>query len=118
MIHSTPKSSPKIFEIIEVSLWPPSNLAHNPLEYIIWSVLENKIYLIFYPNISSLKTVIEKEWYKMSEEFILKACKSFRSRVETKNKKTKKKKKKKKRWPHWVSLLSRVYLLILFSLKN
>ncbi len=31
----------------------------------------------FHPNIGSLKTAIEEEWNKMSEEFILKACKSF-----------------------------------------
>ncbi len=30
-----------------------------------------------HPNIGSLKTTIEEEWNKMSEEFILKACKSF-----------------------------------------
>ena len=30
------------------------------------------------PNIGSLKTAIEEEWNKMSEEFILKLCKSFR----------------------------------------
>ena len=28
-----------------------------------------------HPNISSLKTAIKEEWNKMSEEFILKACK-------------------------------------------
>ena len=36
-----------------------------------------------HPNIGSLKTAIEEEWNKMSEEFILKACKSFRERVDT-----------------------------------
>ena len=31
----------------------------------------------------SLKTAIEEEWNKMSEEFILKACKSFQWHVDT-----------------------------------
>ena len=35
-----------------------------------------------HPNIGSLKTVIEEEWNKMSEEF-LKACKLFQRRVDT-----------------------------------
>ena len=35
------------------------------------------------PNIGSLKTAIEQEWNKMSEEFILKPRKSFRRRVDT-----------------------------------
>ena len=45
--------------------------------YAIWGVLENKTNLTSHPNISSLKTATEKEWNKMSEEFILKPCKSF-----------------------------------------
>ena len=48
-----------------------------------WGILENKINATSYPNIDSLKTATEVEWYKMSEEFILKACKSFQRRVDT-----------------------------------
>ena len=36
-----------------------------------------------HPNIGSLKTAIEEEWNKISEEFILKACKSFWRRIDT-----------------------------------
>ena len=50
----------------------------NPLDYAIWSLLENKINPTSHPSIGSLKTAIEEEWNKMSEKFILKACKSFR----------------------------------------
>ena len=39
--------------------------------------LENKTNATSYPNIGSHKTAIEEEWNKMSEEFILKACKLF-----------------------------------------
>ena len=48
-----------------------------------WGVLEDKTNATFHRNIGSLKTAIEEEWNKMSEEFILKACKSFRRRVNT-----------------------------------
>ena len=34
-------------------------------------------------NIGLLKTDIEEEWNKMSDEFILKVCKSFQRRVDT-----------------------------------
>ena len=54
-----------------------------PLDYAIWGVLENKTNPTSYPNIGSLQIAIEEEWNKMSEEFILKACKSFRRRVDT-----------------------------------
>ena len=50
----------------------------NPLDYTIWDVLQYKTNA----NIGSLKTVIEEEWNKMSEEFILKRCKSFRSHAD------------------------------------
>ena len=57
----------KISKIIGVSLWPPSSPNHNPLDYIKWGVLENKINVASNPNIGSLKTAIEEEWNKMSE---------------------------------------------------
>ena len=46
-------------------------------------VLENKTNAISHPNISSLKISFKEEWNKMSEEFILKACKSFWRCVDT-----------------------------------
>ena len=69
-------------EIIEVALWPPSNPNRNPLDYTTWGILENKINTTSHPNIGSLKTVIENEWNKISEEFILKACKSFQRHID------------------------------------
>ena len=53
----------------------------NLLDCVIWGILKTNA--TFHPNISLLKTVIEEEWNKMSEEFILKACKSFQRRVDT-----------------------------------
>ena len=52
----------KISEIIGVSLWLPSSPDFNPLDYAIWSILENKTNATSHPN-------IEEEWNKMSEEF-------------------------------------------------
>ena len=46
-------------------------------------ILENKTNAPSHPNIGSLKTAIEEEWNKMSEEFILNACKSFPKHVDT-----------------------------------
>ena len=43
--------------------------------------LENQTNANSHPNIGLLKTAIEEEWNKMSEEFIWKVCKSFRRRV-------------------------------------
>ena len=53
----------------------------NTFDYVIRGVLENKTNATSHPNIGSLKTAIEEEWNKMSEEFISKGCKSFRRYV-------------------------------------
>ena len=49
----------------------------------LWGDLENKTNATSHRNIGSLKTAIEEEWNKMSEEFMLKACKSFRWYIDT-----------------------------------
>ena len=49
----------------------------DPLDFVIWEILENKTNAISQPNIGSLKTAVAEEWTKISEEFILKACKLF-----------------------------------------
>ena len=51
------------------------------LDYATWGFLENKTNATFHRNIGSLKTAIGEEWNKTSEEFILKAWKSFRRRM-------------------------------------
>ena len=65
----------------------------KPLDYAIWGVLQNKTIATSHQNVGSLKTAIEEEWNKMSEEFILKPCKSFRKQIDTIIEKKKKKKK-------------------------
>ena len=60
----SPLPAKKTFEIIGVSLWPPSSPECRPLDYAIWGVLENKTNATFHPNIGSLKTAFEEEWNK------------------------------------------------------
>ena len=55
----------------------------NPFDCAIWGVLENKTNAISHSNIGLLKTAIEEEWNKISEGFLLKACKLFQRRVDT-----------------------------------
>ena len=51
---------------------------HNPLDYTISGVLENKTNANSNPNIGLLKTAIEEKWNEMSEEFILNHTKHFK----------------------------------------
>ena len=76
---------------IKLSLRPSSSPDLNPPDYAIWGILENKTNATSHQNIGSLQTAIEEEWNKISEEFILKACKSFRKRVDTISENKKKK---------------------------
>ena len=55
----------------------------SSLDYTIWGVLKNKTNATSHRNIYSLKTAMQKEWNKMSEDFILKACKLFRRLLHT-----------------------------------
>ena len=55
----------------------------NSVDYAIWGVLEKKTNATSHPNICSLQIATVEEWYKMSEEFIFKACTSFQKRVDT-----------------------------------
>ena len=71
------KGKTKAKKITGDSLWPPLSPDHNPLDYTIWGILENKTNATSHPNIGSLMTAVEEEWNKMSKEFILKACKLF-----------------------------------------
>ena len=76
------KPSKEIYKII-LFLWPPLSPDLTSLIYATWGVLKNQTNATSHPNIGSLKIDIEEEWNRMSEEFILKACKSFRRRVDT-----------------------------------
>ena len=75
------KKKKNLSEIIGVSLWPKSSPILNPLDYVMWDVLQNKTNAISHSNISSITIAIEAEWNKISE-FILKVCISYRRRVD------------------------------------
>ena len=83
MTYLTLKPNQKNSEIIGISLWPTPSPKLNPIDYAIWGVLENKTNATFCPNISSLTTAVLENWNKIFEEFILKACKLFRKRLDT-----------------------------------
>ena len=64
--------------------WPP--LQPIPLTHwtmAVWGILEQATNKTSHPNIDSLKAAIIKEWDNLSEDFIVKSCRSFRHRIET-----------------------------------
>ena len=61
-------------EIVRTAIKQDLSYDLNPLGYAIWGVLENKTNATSHLNMGLLKTAIEEEWNKMSEEFISKVC--------------------------------------------
>lgn len=64
------------------NFWPSSSADLNPLDYAIWGVLEQATNKTPHPNVDCLKEAIKREWNKLSTEFVINSCKSFRHRVE------------------------------------
>ena len=89
--------------MIGVSLWPPSSPDHNHLNRAIWGILENKTNATSHPNIGLLKTAMEEERNKTSEEFILKARKLFQRHVDTII---------EKKWQPYVDLLILLFVFL------
>ena len=63
-------------------MWPPQSPDLNPLDYGIWSLLQQKVQCVSHPSLEALKSHIKKEWKKMEDDFIIRTCRSFRTRVE------------------------------------
>ena len=61
LLNAEPKPKKKNSEITGDSLWLSSSPDHNPLDYGIWGVLENKSNASSLLNIGSHKTAIKKE---------------------------------------------------------
>ena len=64
------------------TLWPPSSPCLNPLEYVVWSVLEDRVGATSHPSVDALKVKVKEEWAALTPAFIKKSCRSFRRCVE------------------------------------
>jgi len=63
-------------------LWPPSSPDCNPLDYFVWSVLEAAVNKTSYNTVDQLKAAISEEMLNMDSSAVVKACSSFRRRLE------------------------------------
>ncbi len=64
------------------NFWPPQSPDLNPLDYSIWWHVESKACRNCHSNIDSLKSSVEKEWRKMSKEYVTNVCTAFRGHLE------------------------------------
>lgn len=63
--------------------WPPSSLDCATLDYSILGNVESKTCGTPHPSVDALKASMEEQWALMSKEYVDKACKAFKSCLET-----------------------------------
>ena len=64
-------------EFISKEKWPPSSPDLNPLDFRIWSILENKVSAYHHKNEEALKATLLKKWGKLHKQsFVILAKRS------------------------------------------
>jgi len=48
-----------------LDLWPPNSPDLNPVDYCVWSILQEKVYGTPFANIDELKCKLLREWAKL-----------------------------------------------------
>ena len=71
----------KIPSFINKENWPARSPDLNPLDYSIWSILENKVCSTPHPTVEALKAKLLKEWDAIPQETLRAACVSFTARL-------------------------------------
>jgi hypothetical protein len=62
---------------------PPYSLDLNPLDFSVWSVLQEKVQATPHTSLAALRRSITKEWNRMSLAYVHRTCCSFRRRLES-----------------------------------
>uniref|UniRef100_A0A914DP55 Transposase n=1 Tax=Acrobeloides nanus TaxID=290746 RepID=A0A914DP55_9BILA len=61
--------------------WPPNSPDLNPLDYAIWSILEEKACAKPHPNVESLKRALKKAWNEITLDTLIKIVDNFPKRL-------------------------------------
>uniref|UniRef100_A0A914DY47 Uncharacterized protein n=1 Tax=Acrobeloides nanus TaxID=290746 RepID=A0A914DY47_9BILA len=61
--------------------WPPNSPNLNPLDYSVWSILEEKACAKPHPNVESLKRALKKAWNEITLETLIKIVDNFPKRL-------------------------------------
>ena len=62
--------------------WPPQSPDLNPLDFSVWAHIEARACKTRHSNTDELKASVNRAWAYMKKNFVRKACKSFRPRLE------------------------------------
>ena len=72
----------KKIEFISKEEWPPSSPDLNPMDYSVWSILEEKACAKSHLNNDSLKASLQREWLKIPQDHFRRAVSQFRTRLQ------------------------------------
>ena len=64
-------------------LWPPNSPDLNPVDYAVWSVLQERVYHTKISDVDELKRRINSEWAAVSHAVIERAVGEWRQRLRT-----------------------------------
>jgi len=68
-------------DFIPPALWPPNSPDLNPVDYTVWSLLQERVYSTKILDIDELKRSINSEWAALSHTVIDSAVKERRQRL-------------------------------------
>jgi hypothetical protein len=71
-----------IAEFWTLADWPPYSPDLNPLDFSIWSVLQEKVQATPYTSLATLRRSITRQWNQMSPAYVCRTCRSFCRRLE------------------------------------
>jgi len=70
-------------DFIPPTLWPPNSPDLNPVDYRVWSVLQEKVYRSKIADIDELKTCLVNEWAQFDQSIIDAAISQWHRRLST-----------------------------------
>ena len=70
-------------EFIPPTLWPPNSPGLNPVDYKVWSVMQEKVYKKRIKDIDELRARILAAWDEMGQRIINAAIRQWRTRLRT-----------------------------------
>ena len=68
-------------DFIPPTLWPPNSPDLNPVDYKIWSVMQEKVYRYRIHDVNELRNQILEAWDEMDQHVIDEAVKQWRVRL-------------------------------------
>jgi len=61
------------------TLWPPNSPDWNPVDYKVWSVLQDQVYMVNVSNVDKLRQRLQTVWDELDQRIIDKTIRQWRT---------------------------------------